>query len=173
LKRVAALAAVGLLAAGCGATKTVTVTTNAAVKAGVGAPQEQVLFGHIASLRRDGKRFLMQFDPALLLTGVSANVAAAGDQGVSCKPQACPPVPNDNYVVDEGHRLFTYVVPASARVTVLAKSPTGTPVSVAQLAGIVSGGTLRGHPLWEGIDTGFWIRVRIDTVRTIDQQYHP
>jgi hypothetical protein len=164
---------VTVAAAGCGATKTLTVRTNPALKTGAGAPLEQVLYGHIASLHRNGASYLMQFDPAQFLTGLTANVAAAEAQGLSCKPRACPPVPNDNFVVDEGHRLFTYIVPASARVTVLATGPTGKRISVAQLAAIVDGGKLHGRPLWEPIDTGFWIRVRIDTVRTIDQQYHP
>ena len=28
-------------------------------------------------------------------------------------------------------------------------------------------------PLWEPIETGFWIRYRIDTVSSLDQQYRP
>lgn len=158
-------------AAGCGGTKTtVTVTTNATVKAGVGAPADQVLFGHIASLRLDGRTYVMRFDPALLVTGVTANVVQAEEQGVRCKPSACPPVPNDSLVVDDGHQLLTYLVPPSARVTVLTKGPTGTRITVPKLAAIVGAG---GKGLWEGLDTGFWIRVRVDTVRSIDQQYHP
>ena len=27
--------------------------------------------------------------------------------------------------------------------------------------------------IWEPIDTGFWIRYRIDTVHSLDQQYRP
>jgi len=76
-------------------------------------------------------------------------------------------------VVNESHRLLTYTVPANARVTALTKSVTGTPITVAQLSGIVSGKNPLAHPLLEGINTGFWIRVNIDTVRSLDQQYHP
>ena len=156
------------LVAGCGGTKTVTrtVTVDATAKKGVGAPAETVLFGHIESLVRKGSGYELRFDPALLLTGETASVAAAADGAV---PPG-EPVPNDNYVVDEAHRLFTYRVPSNARVTVLAKSPESTPITVAELAQIVAGDH---EPLWEPIDTGFWLRVRIDTVRSLDQQYHP
>jgi hypothetical protein len=82
-------------------------------------------------------------------------------------------VPNDNYVVDEGHRLYTYTVPADARVTVLKTSPASAPITVAQLAELVAGRNPLPRPLFEPITTGFWITVRIDTVRSIDQQYHP
>ena len=156
------------LVAGCGGTKTVTktVTVDATAKQGVGAPAETVQFGHIKSLTRKGSGYELRFDPALLLTGETANVAAAEDGAV---PPG-EPVPNDNYVVDEGHRLFTYRVPSNAKVTVLTKSPEGTPITVAELAQIVAG---NHKPLWEPIATGFWLRARIDTVRSLDQQYRP
>jgi hypothetical protein len=128
-----------------------------------------VLFGHAESLERRGAAYRLRFDPALLLTGETANVAAAEDGAV---PPG-EPVPNDNYVVDEGHRLYTYTVPADARVTVLKTSPTSAPITVAQLAELVAGRNPLPRPLFEPITTGFWITVRIDTVRSIDQQYHP
>ena len=166
-----------ILVCGCGGTKnvtkTVTVTKNATAKTGVGPPGEQVEFGFIKSLQPAGAVFVLKFDPALLLTGVTANVAQAEDQGTRCRPSACPPVANDNYVLNESHRLLTYIVPANARVTALTKGVTGTRISVAQLSGIVSGKNPLGHPLWEGLNTGVWIRVKIDTVVSIDQQYHP
>ncbi len=165
------------LVAGCGGTKTVTktvtVTKDATAKTGVGAPSEQVEFGFIKSLKPNGNAFVLKFDPALLLSGVTANVTQAEDQGTTCEPSACPPVANDNYVLNESHRLLTYIVPANARVTALTTGVTGTRITVAQLSGIVSGKNPLGHPLWEKLDTGVWIRVHIDTVRSIDQQYHP
>jgi hypothetical protein len=156
------------LVAGCGGTKRVTqtVTVDAAAKTGVGAPGETVLFGHIKALTRKGSGYVLRFDPALFLTGETANVAAAEDGAVD----PGQPVPNDNYVVDEGHRLFTYLVPSNAKVTVLTTSPESTPITVAELAQIVAG---NHKPLWEPIDTGFWLRARIDTVRSLDQQSHP
>ena len=111
----------------------------------------------------------MRFDPEWFLSGVTANTAAAEDGAVD----PGQPVPNDNYRLDEGHRLLTYLVPANAKVTVLAKGVTGTPVTVSQLAQIVDGHNPLSQPLFEPITTGFWILVNIDTVRSLDQQYQP
>lgn len=154
--------------AGCGGTKTVTTTVSVdgTAKRGVGAPSEHVQFGYIRSLTLKGSGYELRFDPALFLSGETANVAAAEDGAVD----PGQPVPNDNYVVDEGHRLLTYRVPADAKVTVLTKSPDATPITVAELAQIVAG---KHAPLWEPITTGFWLRARIDTVRSLDQQYRP
>ena len=163
------------LAAGCGGTETVTqtvthtVTVDSTAKRGVGAPGTTVLFGHVKSLEQDGSGYRLRFDPAMLLTGETANVAAAEDGAV---PPG-EPVPNDNYVVDEGPRQFTYKVPANARVTVLKSSPTSAPITVAQLADLVAGKNPLPRPLFEPITTGFWITVKIDTVVSFDQQYHP
>jgi hypothetical protein len=164
-------ALLALVAAGCGTTKTVTktVTVDATAKSGVGAPLERVEFGYVKSLVPKGSGYVMRFDPAWLLSGETANVAAAEDGAV----EPGQPVPNDNYIVDEGQRLLTYIVPAGARVTVLAEGVNGTPITVAQLAQIVTGKNPLSRPLFEPITTGFWIRVRIDTVRSLDQQYRP
>ena len=172
MRRVALLsAALLILAGGCGETKTVTktVTLDEAAKSGVGAPREQVEFGYIKSLTAKGDGFQLRFDPALFLTGETANVAAAEDGAV----EPGEPVPNDNYVINEGHRLLTYKVSANARVTVLVDSPDGKPISVAQLAQLVAGKNPLPKPLFEPLQTGFWIRIKIDTVRALDQQYHP
>jgi hypothetical protein len=166
-----ALAAV-VLAAGCGGTKTVTQTVTlpaVSAKTGVGPPGRLLEFGYIKSLQRQGAGYRMRFDPAWLLSGVTANVAAAED-GVVAPGE---PVPNDHHVVDEGHRLLTYLVPPNARVRVLRSGSqlAGTPITVAQLARIVDGTSKL--KLFEPITTGFWILIDIDTVRSIDQQYHP
>jgi hypothetical protein len=160
-----------LVLAGCGSTKTVTktVTVTGTAKSGVGPPGEYVQFGQIKSLRLKGKRYSMRFDPMWFLSGVTANVAAAEDGAV----EPGQPVPNDNYRLDEGHRLLTYIVPANAHVTVLAKGVSGTPITVAELSQIVDGKNPLGKPLFEPITTGFWILVNIDTVRSLDQQYQP
>jgi len=162
------LAAVLVLAAGCGGTKSVTrtVTVDTSAKHGVGAPLEHVEFGYIKSLEQKGAGYELKFDPAWFLSGETANKAAAEDGAV---PPG-EPVPNDNYVVDEGHRLLTYRVAPDARVTVLVDGPEGEPITVAELARIVNG---NHKPLWEPIETGFWIRYRIDTVHSLDQQYRP
>jgi hypothetical protein len=128
-----------------------------------------VEFGYIKSLQRKGNRFVMRFDPAWLLSGITANTAAAED-GVIPPGQ---PVPNDNYIIQEGHRLLTYFVSPSAHVTVLTKGVPGTPITVAQLAQLVGGKNPLPRPLFEPVTTGFWIRIAVDTVRSLDQQYRP
>jgi hypothetical protein len=128
---------------------------------------QMVLYGHIKTLSRKRGRFEMKFDPAWFTSGVTASRAALADTGSS-------DVPDDNYVVDEGHRLLTYTVPTTARITVLTNNGTGiasTPIAVSELARIVNRGAHR--KLFEPLDSGIWIRVRIDTVRELDQQYRP
>jgi hypothetical protein len=129
-------------------------------------------FGHIKSLTRDGDGYRMRFDPAWFTSGVTANVAAAEDGVV----EPGEPVPNDNYVVDEGHRLLTYLVPADAHVTVLTRQGDpanfgATPITVDELGRLVAGD--KPVDLFEPLDTGVWIGVKIDTVCSIDQQYRP
>ena len=148
-------------------TVTITVPNKiTAVKIGPGAPKRQIQFGHIKSLKRSEGDYLLRFDPAQYLTGVTASDAAQEDTGSS-------DVPNDNYVVDEGHRLFTYKVAPNAHVTVLADGVEGTPITVAELAKLVKGQDPLGQPLFEPLETGVWILIEVDTVRAIDQQYVP
>jgi hypothetical protein len=132
------------------------------------APAGQMtLYGHIKSLTRTNGRFELGFDPAWFTSGVTASRAKRADTGSS-------DVPNDNYTVEESHRLLTYIVPATARVTVLTNNGTGiasTKIGVSELARIVNGGKHR--KLFEPLNSGVWIRVRIDRVLELDQQYHP
>jgi hypothetical protein len=128
---------------------------------------QMTLYGHIKALSRVGGRVEMRFDPALFTSGLTASRAALADTGSS-------EVPNDNYVIEEGHRLLTYIVPATARITVLTNNRSGisaTPIKLAELVRIVNGSPHR--KLFEPLRSGVWIRVRIDTVREVDQQYHP
>jgi hypothetical protein len=160
----AAAALAAALAAGCGGTATVTVvrtTTN---------QDETRVFGHIESLAPRGDGFELRFDPAWFLTGETASRAAAEDGRV----EPGEPVPNDVYVVDESARLLTYAVPADADVEVLARGGTGfqpTPVPVSELV-LILAGTSDVH-LFEPLESGIWLTVRIDTVRRIEQQYRP
>jgi hypothetical protein len=129
-------------------------------------------FGHIATLTPDGDGYRMRFDPAWFTSGETANDAAAEDGVV----EPGQPVPNDNYRIEEGHRLLTYLVPEDTRVTVRTRegdpqSFGAPPITVAELAQIVDGET--PVELYEPLDTGVWIRVHIDTVCAIDQQYVP
>jgi hypothetical protein len=151
-------ALVSLAAVGCGSTKTVTrtVTVSPTAKNGVGPPREVVEYGY----------FELRFDPAWLLTGKTANQAALEDTGSS-------DVPNDNYVVNESTRAYTFLVSPSAHVTVLKEGVNGSPITVGQLAQLANGGNPFPKPLFEPISTGFWISIRNDTVGSLEQQYHP
>ena len=158
------------LAAGCGGTKTVTVTRTVTVdstaKEGVGPPGETVQFGYVKSLTKKGSSYELRFDPAVFLSGETANVAAAEDKAV----EPGEPVPNDHYVVDEGHRLFTYRVPPGAGLTVVVGGPKNIPITVAELARIAAG---EQTAPWFPIASGFWLRAHLDTVVSLDQQYRP
>ena len=163
----AGVAAVAVLAAGAFAILYFTDDSTATA-----APCGDRSFGHIASLKQEGDGYRMRFDPAWFTSGVTANEAAAEDGVV----EPGEPVPNDNYRIEEGHRLLTYLVPAGTPVTVLTRegdpqSFGATPITVAELAQLVDGET--PVELYEPLDTGVWIRVHIDTVCAIDQQYVP
>ncbi len=130
-------------------------------------------YGHIRSLRRVGARYELRFDPALWLGGVTAERAAVQDGAI----RPGQPVPNDYYIVDEGHRLLTFLVPRTARVTVLTNGINSTRIPVAELAQIVKGRNPRHRPLYDrGNHLGYWLLVSYRypaAVRSIDQQYQP
>jgi hypothetical protein len=135
---------------------------------------EVTFYGHIASLTRRGRRYELRFDPAWLLSGETARRAAVAD-GVLPPGE---PVPNDSYTRDESHRLLTFDVSPTAHATVLTTHATrglgATMVSVGELAQIVRGRNPRHRPLFvPGTGLGFWIQVSVDTVKSLDQQYHP
>jgi hypothetical protein len=184
-------AAAVALAAGCGGggtrnvVRTVTVQKTAVAKTvavqkkpvALSATGDQRLYGQVQSLEHKGDHYELRFDPAFFLSGVTANVAQAEDQQTPCQPSACPPVANDNYVVDEGHRLLTYLVPADVQGTVLTTSGSSggpfpaTTITVAELAQIVAGQS--SLKLFEPLSSGVWILAHGDTVRTFAQQYRP
>jgi hypothetical protein len=181
VRTVASISAILLVAfaVGCGGNHTAVKT----VAVGQGAPPalsatgDQRLYGQIKSLAQRGDHYLLRFDPAWFLSGVTANVAHAEDEGRRCEPSACPPVANDNKVVDEGHRVLTYIVPTSVRGTVLTRSGAAggpfpsTRITTAQLAQLVAGKS--SLKLFEPLSSGVWILVHGDTVRTFAQQYVP
>src|SRR6185437_10538798 len=144
------------------------VTKEPAARTVLVQPCGDRIFGHVASLSHASGRWLMRFDPEWFTSGVTANAAAAED-GVVAPGE---PVPNDNYRVDEGHRLLTYLVARRARVTVLTRhgDPArlgATPIGISKLAALVRGE--KPSELFEGLDTGVWLRVHVDTVCRIDQ----
>jgi hypothetical protein len=170
------LVAVGIVAAASVAVAvvfaTLYVTKEPTPRTVLAKPCGDRTFGHVRSLTRSTGRWVMRFDPEWFTSGLTANVAAAEDGVV----QPGEPVPNDNYRIDEGHRLLTYLVAPNARVTVVTRhgNPAqlgATPITVAQLAALVRGE--KPIDLFEPLDTGMWIRVHVDTVCAIDQQYQP
>jgi hypothetical protein len=169
----AIVAAVAMLGAGVSASLRPSATP--ALSAAVAKPRQNVLYGHITSLTRRGGHFEMRFDPAWFLSGVTAHRAAVEDGVI----RPGDPVPNDNYIVEEGHRLLTYVVPTSAQATVLTRHGVGpipaTGITVSELAQIVKGRNPKHRQLTEP-KAGFWIRIGDrypSPVLSLDQQYQP
>jgi hypothetical protein len=174
---IVAVVVLGTAAAGCGG-KTSAVVRTVTVRAQPAAESpNQRFFGRIRSLVRVGGRYELRFDPAWFLSGVTANVAAAQDTGTRCRPISCPPVPNDNYRLEEGHRVLTFIVPVGARGTVLVKKSANsgpfpaTTITAGQLAQIVAGKS--ALKLFEPLSSGVWLLVHVDTVRAFAQQYQP
>ena len=132
---------------------------------------ETVEWGHIKSLTRKGRRFELRFDPAWWLNGITAQRAAVQDGSI--RPGEA--VPNDYYVVDESHRLLTYRVPSNAHVTVIGREPSCLlAISIGELAQIVRGRNPKHRRLFDRTRSlGYWIDIKIDTVRSLDQQYQP
>lgn len=176
MRRAAALV-LGLLLAGCGGTRTVTVTRTVqrtvTTQAGLGGGADQSFYGRIVSAQPAAGGYLLRFDPAWWLGGVTANVAFAQAMHQSCAPRACESVPNDYYVLDEGHATLTFFLPRGAHGTVLTqplKFP-GTRVTAARLVALVGQGA-RAR-LFEPLESGVWLRVNSDTITGFAQQYRP
>jgi hypothetical protein len=135
-------------------------------------PRVVVQYAHVKSLRRTGGRFVLRVDPALWLSGVTAYHAAVEDKAIA----PGEPVSNDYYIRDTDHRLLTYRVRSNARVTVLTRAGSGpiptTAISVAEFAQIVQGRNPKHRRLLEP-QAGFWLRVALDSVLSLDQQYQP
>lgn len=169
MARALAAAAVAVLLAGCGSTHTVvrTVTVQPTTR-------DVTYVGHVVSMARSGDGYLVRYDPQFDLVGITANVAAAEDQGVACAPRRCQPVPNDVYSIDETHRAYTFVMPATTMGTVLTTHGNnlgGTRITASQLAALVSG---HGGPkLFEPLLSGVSITVHVDTITSFAQQYRP
>ena len=132
---------------------------------------KQWLHGEIRFVKRSGDHFLLGFDPSWFLSGIAANAAMAADQHTPCAPESCEPVPNDNYVVDESHRVFTYLLPAATRGTVLVTSSDRRSITAEQLFTLVANPS--SMKLFEPLQSGMWLLVHIDAVEAFAQQYVP
>jgi hypothetical protein len=146
-------------------------STAASPAAGPCGAHDLALYGHVKSLTHRGDHFELRFDPAWFLSGVTASRANLEDTGSS-------EVPNDNVVIEEGHRQFTYLLPAAADITVLSRTGDipgpGFPskaITATQLAQLVNG--KEPVDLAESLDSGFWMHVNVDTVCSLHQQYRP
>ena len=123
---------------------------------------QQTQYGYIHSLVRSGRaRYVLRFDPAWWLTGYTARRARLEDTG-------SPDVPNDYYVVDESHRLLSYVVPAGTPVTILTHGTNTTRISVATLAQRLRTGQQQNLDFWLLIANKY-----PTPVLSIDQPYRP
>ena len=138
----------------------------------VAPPATLVQYGSVRSLVRSGNGYRMRFDPALWLSGQTANRAAIED-GVIARGET---VPNDYYIRNESRRQLSYTVLPSAGVTIVTNSAVGglraTRITVSELAAIVAGRNPNRRRLY-GRDLGYWIRVAGDRVTRLDQQYQP
>ena len=165
------LAVLAALATGIAATHVHAAPAQESLRLPRATPAGQTaLWGHAKSLTRAGDHYLLRFDPGLLLRGVTAERAALEDTGSG-------DVPNDHYVLEESHRLLTFVVRASAPVTVLTRNTPGgtTRIGVAEFAQIVKGRNPRHRDLLEP-QTGLWLRIGAaypNPVLALDQQYQP
>jgi hypothetical protein len=134
-------------------------------------PRTIVQYGYVRSLVPAGGGYRLRFDPALLLSGETANRAAAEDGAV---PPG-EPVPNDYYIRNESKKQLTYTVPANAKVTVVTNDAGGvqtTRIAVSELAAIAKANNPKKRKLF-GRYLGFWARVVGDRVTALDQQYQP
>jgi hypothetical protein len=143
-----------------------------AIRQLAGPPPTIVQYGYVRSLVATGGSYRMRFDPALWLSGETANRAAVEDRVI-------PPgetVPNDYYVRNETRKQLTYTVPRNARVTVVTMEflagLQSTQIAVSELAAIVKGRNPKNRKLY-GRQLGFWVRIARDRATRLDQQYQP
>ena len=168
---VASAAVVGVIAISSASTAPRTTATPESTPRLAGPPPTIVQYGYVRSLVRAGTRYRLRFDPALWLSGETANRAAVEDGAI-------PPgdiVPNDYYVRNESRKQLTYAVLPAAHVTVVTNSNASglrsTRISVSELAAIVKGRNPKKRQLYGNL--GYWARIAGDRVVTLDQQYQP
>lgn len=154
------LTAAGMLAAAAAGSTLAAFTLSGPA----GKPKQLVFYGHVKSLVPKGSHYELRFDPALWLTGTAAEHACG-----------CRPVPNDYVLVDETHRLLTFLVRRDAPVTIVTAHDLATPITVAKLAQILPAKSPGHRRLFEP-QAGFWIRIGEkypNPVVSLGQQYQP
>ena len=104
-----------------------------------------------------------------------AEIATRAQRGLAIyTPDLEPQLYDHDLFLEPMKRLV--LARSHARVRVLTRNgdPGGfgaTPISVAELARVLEG--MSDVRLFEPLDTGVWIAIHGDTVRSIDQQYQP
>ncbi len=191
LQRLGLLAAglgVALAVTGCavGGSKTTTVTVTRTVTSPVGPKKPhpaQAETGNVkyfgipvSATQLDAKRYALTIKPEFFLVGVTANVAFAAGQTppVVCAPLACTAVDDDRWVIPAGTQNLVFILPVKTTGTVLtldSQQMQTTKITAAQLSALVGGG--KTPKLMEGLDSGLWITVDVDTVTSFAQQFQP
>ena len=190
--RIAALFLLAFLLAGCamGGTKTTTVTVTKTVTTPVGPKKPLPAQAETANVKYFGtpvsitqpnaKEYLLVLKPQFFLVGVTANVAFAAGGGTGCAPLGCPGVPDDRWVIPAGTQTLTFVLPVKTTGTVLtlnSQKMRSTTITATQLSGLVppakKQGLVKEPKLMEGLDSGLWLTVDVDTVTSFAQQFQP
>jgi hypothetical protein len=165
--RLALLACVSLVAAGCGgygddSTEASGTTTTKQ------APAER--FGYIRSVSTAGPTATLAFDEAEFLTGEDAQRAAEEDGVVSGER-----VPNDYYVRNPDRSTATLRILPSAEITARRCSlcRKGQPGNVEDFLGaFMKTGQTYADP-YRGAKSQYWLTIEDGTVVAIDEQYLP
>jgi hypothetical protein len=136
-------------------------------------PAVQTQFGYIRSLALKGGSYQLKLNPAFFLQGDTADAAAvaAGE----LKPGQS--VPDDYFIVRvPAKTVLTYRVLPGTPVTVLTINSRSRRITVRQLAQILRGTSpLKPRLMDRGprFFLGYWLRIRVDRVISINQQFQP
>jgi hypothetical protein len=133
-----------------------------------GRPARVAFFGHVKGMTHTSKGYEIRFDPAWWLNGHAAEQAAFEDTGSR-------DVPNDYYIVDEGHRLLSFLVAKGASIGVLNRDLRLVKISPAELNAILHGRNPNHRKLFSAT-AAWWIQVGNkypNPAVVLSQQYQP
>jgi len=120
-------------------------------------------FAFVKSVTKVGGKVLLRVDPALFLTGISAEVAAS-DDGTEAY---------DFYIRNSDHKLVTFTLGAGAKIWVVSNKNgqlSKSEVAIETLELIAKGKKPAGG---YSPSFGWWLTVKGDTVTGLFQQYTP
>jgi len=185
LRSLVTLVVVAFLLAGCavGGAKTTTVTVTTTVTSPVGPKKPHPAqaetgnvkyFGRPISVTRlDDNRYALAIRPEFFLVGVTANVVNAAQQQNACQPLECPGVDDDHLVLPAGSQSLVFILPATTKGTVIDSHMKNVTVTADQLATIAARPEATTPKLIEGLASGLWLTVDVDTVTSFAQQFQP